>query len=129
LTKISLIQARNRDKAWAILGQQAAEKMKPIFGETANLRALQQSGKIAASVHGIEYNESATENEIRSEYVKCPWQDAYLAMDIASDWRLCASGHMAFTENMCNGLNPDATYKLAKNMPAADQICEGVTSI
>jgi hypothetical protein len=117
------------DKVWAILGQQAAEKMKPFFGETANLEALQQSGKMATSVHGIEYNESATENEIRSEYVKCPWQDAYLALDMPVDWRLCTSGHMAFAENMYKGLNPNATYKLAKNMPAGDQICEGVTSI
>jgi hypothetical protein len=36
---------------------------------------------------------------------------------------------MTFTENMYKGLNPNATYKLAKNMPAGDQICEGVTSI
>ena len=49
--------------------------MKPIFGETVNIEALQQTGKIAASVHGIEYSEKITDNEIQSEYVKCPWQD------------------------------------------------------
>lgn len=117
------------DKVWATLGQQAAEQMKSIFGDTVNIEALQQSGKMAASVHGIEFNENVTENEIRSEYVKCPWQDANLALDIPSDWRLCASGHRAFTESMFKGLNPNATYKIAKNMPSGDQICEGVTSV
>jgi hypothetical protein len=116
------------DKVWAILGQQAAEQLKPMFGESANIEALQQSGKIAASVHGIEYNENVTENEIQSEYVKCPWQDAYIALDMPADWRLCASGHLAFTENMYNGLIPNATFKLDKNMPSGDPNCEGVTS-
>ena len=117
------------DKVWAILGQQAAEQMKAIFGETVNIETLQQSGNIAASVHGIEYSENVTENEIQSEYVKCPWQDANLALDMPSDWRLCPSGHQAFTESMYNGLNPNATFKLDKNMPSGDQTCEGVTSI
>jgi hypothetical protein len=117
------------DKVWAILGQQAAEQLKALFGETVNIETLQQSGNIAASVHGIEYNENVTENEIQSEYVKCPWQDANLALDMPSDWRLCPSGHQAFTENMYNGLNSNATFKLAKNMPSGDQVCEGVTGV
>ena len=117
------------DKVWAILGQQAADQMKPIFGESVNIEALQQSGKMAASVHGIEYSEEITENEILSEYVKCPWQDAYLALNMPSDWRVCPSGHLAFTENMFNGLNPNTTFKLTKNMPSGDQTCEGVTTV
>ena len=53
-----------RDKVWTILGRQAAEQMKPIFGETVNIEALHQTGKMAASVHGIEYSEKITDNEI-----------------------------------------------------------------
>lgn len=117
------------DRAWAILGQQAAEQMKPIFGETVNIEGLQQTGKMAASVHAIEYSDKITENEIQSEYVKCPWQDAYLALGMPSDWRLCSSGHLAFTESMYKGLNPMATFELTKNMPSGDQVCEGITSI
>ena len=115
------------DKTWAILGQQAAEQLKPLFGETVNIEALQQSGAMAASIHGIEFSEKVTENKIQSEYVKCPWQEAYIALDMPSDWRVCSSGHLAFTESMYKGLNPNATYKMTKNMPSGDQICEGTT--
>jgi len=115
------------DKTWAILGQQAADQLKPLFGETVNIQALQQSGAIAASVHGIEFSEKVTENKIQSEYVKCPWQEAYIALDMPKDWRICPSGHSAFTERMYKGLSPNATYKMMKNMPSGDQICEGTT--
>jgi len=115
------------DKTWAILGQQAAEQLKPLFGETVNIEALQQSGAIAASVHAIEFSEKVTENMIQAEYTKCPWQEAYIALDLPSDWRLCPSGHSAFTENLYKGLNSNATYKMTKNMPSGDQACESTT--
>ncbi len=57
------------------------------------------------------------------------WQDAYIALDMPSEWRLCPSGHSAFTETMYKGLNPNANFKMIKNMPSNDRICEGVTSI
>ena len=116
------------DKTWAILGQQAAEQLKPLFGETVNIEALQQSGAMASSIHGIEFSEEVTENTIQSEYVKCPWQEAYLALDMPSDWRVCPSGHLAFAESMYKGLNPNATFEITKNMPSGDQICEGKTT-
>jgi hypothetical protein len=120
---------RASDKVWVILGQQTAEQLKPIFGETANIETLQQAGAIAENVHGIEVNTKIAENELQTEFIKCPWNDALTALDIAKDWRFCSSGHAVFTENMYKGLNPNATYKLNKNMPAGDQICEGVSSI
>ena len=83
---------------------------------------------MAASVHGIEFSEKVTENMIQSEYTKCPWQEAYIALDMPNDWRLCTSGHSAFTESMYKGLSPNATYKMTKNMPSGDQICEGKTT-
>ena len=116
------------DKTWAILGQQAAEQMKPLFGETMNIEVLQQSGAMATSIHGIEFSEKVTENTIQSEYVKCPWQEAYVALDMPSDWRVCPSGHLAFTESMYKGLSSNATYKMTKTMPAGDQMCEGTTA-
>jgi len=115
------------DKTWAILGQQAAEQLKPVFGETVSIEALQQSGAIAASIHGIEYSDKVIENAIQSEYDKCSSQEAYLALDMPSDWRLCSSGHSAFTESMYKGLSSTATYKMTKNMPSGDQTCEGTT--
>jgi hypothetical protein len=44
------------------------------------------------------------------------------------NWRVCPSGHLAFTESMYKGLNPNATYKMTKTMPSGDQICEGKTT-
>lgn len=116
------------DKTWAILGQQASDQLKPLFGENVNIEAIQQSGAIAASVHGIEFSEKVTENIIQSEYTKCPWQEAYVALGVPEDWRFCSSGHSAFTESMYKGLSPNATYKMTKTMPSGYQACEGTTS-
>lgn len=123
------IVKRASDKTWGILGQQAGEQLKPLLGEDINIEALQQAGAIAETVHGIEVNTKTTENELKTEFVSCPWNDALTAIGIPKDWRFCASGHVAFTESMYNGLNPKATYKLPQNMPAGDQICEALTSI
>ena len=116
------------DKTWAILGHQAAEQLKPLFGETVDIAAIQQSGQMAASVHGIELSDKTTENKIQSEFKKCPWQDAYIALDMPKAWRICPSGHFAFAESMYNGLNPGVTFKLSKNMPSGDNICESTTT-
>ena len=70
-----------------------------------------------------------TENQIETEFVKCPWQEANTALDIPEGWRMCPSGHAVFTENMYKGLDQKAVYKLTKSMPVGDQICEGITSL
>ena len=120
---------RASDKVWAVLGQLAAEQMKQIFGETINIETLQKAGAIAENVHGMEANQKMTENQLKTEFVKCPWQDANTALNMPDDWKMCPSGHVAFTETMYKSLDPKAAYKLTKNMPAGDQICEGISSI
>ena len=117
------------DKTWAMLGQQTAEQLKPLFGENVNIETLQQSGAMATSVHGMEMSEEISGNTIQSVYTKCPWQDANEAFAIPADWRLCQSGHLAFTDNMYKGLIPNTTYKMTKKMPSGDQICAGTTTI
>ena len=69
-----------------------------------------------------------TENQLQTEFVMCPWQEANVTLDMPDDWRLCSSGYVAFTETMDKGLDPKADYKLTKSMPAGDQICEGTFS-
>ena len=123
------IVKRASDKVWAVLGQQAAEQLKPVLGETINVEALQQAGAIAEAVHGIEANQKITENQLQTEFVNCPWQEANTALDMPDDWRMCPSGHVAFTVTMYKGLDQKAAYELTKSMPAGDQICEGITSI
>jgi hypothetical protein len=120
---------RASDKVWAALGQQAAEQLKPLFGDTVDIEGLNQSGAIAASVHGIEFNQDIGDGKIQTNYTKCPWQEANIALDTPADWRLCQSGHTAFTESMYKGLIPSAQYSMPKTMPGGDQICEGVTAI
>jgi hypothetical protein len=120
---------RASDKVWAVLGQQAAEQLRPILGEIINVQGLHQAGAIAENVHGMEVNRKMTENQLKTEFVKCPWQEANVALDMPNDWRLCPSGHLAFTKTMYKGLDPKADYKFIKSMPAGDQICEGISSI
>lgn len=120
---------RASDKVWAVLGQQTAEQMKPVLGEPINIETLQKASAIAESVHGIEANQKITKNELQTEFVNCPWQEANTALDMPDDWRMCPSGHVAFTETMYKGLDSKAAYRLTKSMPAGDQICEGISSI
>jgi hypothetical protein len=117
------------DKVWATLGEQAAVQLKPMYGEITDITALQQVGAIAESVHGIEVNEKITASQIETEFTKCPWQDAYIALDMPQDWRLCPSGHVAFTRAMYAGLSPKAGYELMQSMPGGDQICKGIASL
>jgi len=120
---------RASDKAWAIMGQQAAGQLKPILGETINIEALHQAAIIAENVHGMEVKTTTAENTLQQMFISCPWNDAHTSLGIPKDWRFCASAHVAFTENMYKVLNPNATYKLSQNMPAGDPMCEGITSI
>lgn len=117
------------DKTWAMLGQQTAEQLKPLFDENISIEALQQSGAMATSVHGIEMTEEVSGDTIQSKYTKCPWQDVYAALGMPADWRLCQSGHLAFTQNMYENLIPNAKYELTQKMPSGDEICEGRTII
>lgn len=117
------------DKTWAMLGQQTAEQLKPLFGKNVNIETLQQSGAMATSVHGMEMSEEISGNTIQSKYTKCPWQEANLALNMPADWRLCQTGHFAFTETMYKGLIPNAEYEMTEKMPSGDKICAGTTTI
>ena len=117
------------DKAWAFLGAQAAVQLRPLFPEPADIEAIYQSGQIAQAVHGIEVRDEVAQSEIYTEFVKCPWQDAYIALGIPEEWRLCPSGHVAFTESMYEGLIPDAKYELYQNMPGGAAVCTAKTTI
>ncbi len=117
------------DKVWAVLGSQAAEQMKPFFTEPVDIKAMRLAGAMAETVHGMEVKEEVTANEFHAEFVKCPWQDAYIALGIPEEWRLCPSGHVAFTENMYKGLTPGARYELSRNMPSGAKACAAKASI
>jgi hypothetical protein len=117
------------DKTWAMLGHNTAKQLKPMFGENLTVKNLKQSGMMATGVHGMEVTEQIDGNTIRSEYTKCPWQDVNMALDMPEDWRICQSGHAAFTDAMYKGLIPGAQYKLTNTMPAGDKICAGTTTI
>jgi hypothetical protein len=46
--------------------------MKAIFGEAENIETIQQAGKMAASVHGIEFSDETTTNEIKPNMLNVP---------------------------------------------------------
>lgn len=120
---------RASDKVWTVMGIQAAEELKPVLGERIDISALQQAGAIAEHIHGMDVRNSTSGNQMQTEFLKCPWQEANLALDMPQDWRFCTSGHQAFTQTMYRALDKKAKYELTRNMPGGDPICEGVTSI
>lgn len=117
------------DKTWAMLGQQTAQQLKPMFGESVNIESLQQSSAMVTGVHGMKLTEEISGNTIQSKYTRCAWQDVNLALNVPDDWRFCQSGHAAFTQSMYRGLIPNAEYKLTQKMPSGDQICVGETTL
>lgn len=120
---------RASDKVWATLGIQAAETMKPMFGDNITIEAIQQAGSMAEAIHGMEVEQIADGNRFETDFVKCPWQDAGNALNLPDTWRFCTSGHVAFTQNMYKGLNPNATYELVESMPAGAATCKAVTKV
>ncbi len=117
------------DRVWSTLGEQAGQQLKPVLGEIKNIAATEQAGAIARHVHGIEANVQQTEKESRTEFLKCPWQEALESLGLPKEWRLCPSGHAAFSEKMLKTLNPDISTKLTKSMPMGDKTCEEVSSL
>ncbi len=116
------------DKAWNIMGIQAGEQIRSLLGDTEKMAAIQQAGAIARSVHGIEANVESTEKEVRTEFLKCPWQEASEALSMPKEWRFCPRGHAAFAEKMLTTMYPDISYNLTKNMPMGDKVCEEISS-
>jgi len=119
---------RASDKAWGTLGDQAGEQLKALLGGAEKIVAIQQAGAIARSVHEIEAKVEAKENEVRTEFSKCPWQEASESIGLPQEWRFCPSGHAAFAERMLKTLFPDVSFKLTKSMPTGDPVCEEISS-
>ena len=84
------------DKVWAVLGEQAAGQLKPILGDAINISALEQSGAIAEEVHGIEATREASESEIHTKFMKCPFSLRIISLAWISGGclRLMASNDM-----------------------------------
>ena len=116
------------DRVWSILGEEVGQQMKALLGQAEKGAAIQQASALAENVHGIETKQETKENELRTEFLKCPWQEAAESLGLPQEWRLCASGHSAFAEKMFNTMYPGASFELSKSMPAGDKICEGTAS-
>ena len=119
---------RASDKAWSILGEQVGQQMKPLLAQAEKGIGIKQAAAMAESVHEIQANQELKQNELRTEFVKCPWQEAAESLGIPRDWRFCPSGHSAFAVNMFKAMYPDASFQLTKNMPMGDKTCEGIAT-
>ena len=102
--------------------------MKSLLGQGEKGAAIKQASAMAESVHEIQSNQELKEKELRTEFVKCPWQEAAESFKIPGDWRFCPSGHSAFAVNMFKAMYPDASFQLKRNMPMGDKVCEGIAS-
>ena len=117
------------DKTWGVLGIEAGRQMKALFKDAPIKDAVFTSGSIASAIHGMQLKEELAESEKRVEVQKCPWHDAAEALNIPREWRLCMSGHSAFSANMLKTISPETTFEMKRNLPAGDAVCEETISV
>lgn len=119
---------RASDRVWSILGEEVGQQMKTMFAQAEKGVAIQQASAMAENVHGIEAKQETKENQLKTEFLQCPWQDAAESLGLPQDWRLCTSGHSAFAEKMVGTMYPGASFELSKSMALGDKTCEGTSS-
>jgi len=117
------------DKAWGPVGIEAGKQINALFADAPLQDAVFTSGSIASAVHGMEVQEEQSESEKHVEIQKCPWHDAAEALNMPKEWRLCLSGHKAFTTNMLDMISPDATFKMTKSLPSGDTTCQEIVTV
>jgi len=117
---------RASDQVWAQMGEQAGRLMKSLFaGEPTDVVA-QKSGAITMEMHGMVFRRWMLEGGHRTEVQRCPWHDAAEQLALPASWRMCASGHIAFTDAMYKVLNPEIVVLPEKEMPRGDTVCTEV---
>ena len=112
------------DKAWAAIGVIAGQEFKEFYKDSPAKDALFNSGSIVAEVHAMEVKEETGDTEKHVEISKCPWNEAAEAFGMPEEWRLCRSGHEAFTATMLQTITPEARFEMPQSMTAGDAICE-----
>jgi len=117
------------DRTWGALGLEAGKQIKALFADAPIQDALFTSGSIASAIHGMQLTEEKSESQKRVEVQKCPWHDTAEALNMPNEWRLCASGHKAFSTNMLNEISPSATFEMSKNLPSGDSICKETITV
>ena len=117
------VQAAN-DKTWQMLGQAAGDEIKEIFPDSSTIEALFASGTLASAVHGMQVQEERRYSEKRVKVEKCPWHDAAEAFGLPEDWRLCLSGHKAFTIAMLKAISPTATFEITQSLVEGAPYCD-----
>ena len=117
------------DKTWGALGIEAGKQIKALFADAPIQEAVFTSGSIASAVHGMQIKEEISETQKRVQVEKCPWYDAAEALNMPKEWRLCTSGHKAFSTNMMNAISPSVTFEMSKDLPSGDSMCEETVTV
>ncbi len=112
------------DKTWQVLGQAAGEQFKALAAGAAVTDVLFDAGTIAASVHGMQFEEERGETEKRVKIEKCPWHEASQAFDLPGDWRFCQSGHTAFSNAMLQTISPEASAEITQSLVEGAPFCD-----
>lgn len=117
------------DRTWAALGTEAGRQLRELFADAPVREAVFASGSIASAVHGMEVREEQDQNQKHVTVQACPWHDAAEALNMPREWRLCKSGHEAFTTAMLKGISPDVAFEMSKALPHGDTACEEIVTV
>jgi hypothetical protein len=112
------------DKTWAALGVKAGQDFKEFYKDAPAKDALFTSGSIVAEIHEMQVKEEMGDIEKHVEISKCPWNEAAQAFNVPAEWRLCKSGHEAFSATMLQTIEPSARFEMSKWLTDGDHICE-----
>ena len=94
------------DKTWRSIGQSAGAELKPLYENASASDMVQQTGSMAAEIHGMAIRREAAEGAHRIEFASCPWNEAAESLSLPENWRLCKSGHDQFVNAMYQAINP-----------------------
>ncbi len=117
------VKAAN-DKTWQMLGRAAGEQFKALTAGAAVTDVLFDAGTIAASIHGMQFQEERGATEKRVKIEKCPWHEASQTYNLPDDWRFCQSGHTAFSNTMLQTISPKARAEVTQSLVAGDPFCD-----
>ena len=112
------------DKTWQMLGQAAGDQIKANYPDSSTIEVLFASGTMASAVHGMQVQEERRYSEKRVKVEKCPWHEAAMAFGLPADWRLCLSGHKAFTATMLQAISPKAQFEITQSLVEGAPFCD-----
>ena len=113
---------------WSQVGKGSKELADTLGLKAESPKDIEEIMELAAMASmGPEFkfeNIEASEDRSVRRMTQCPWYERWKEQGIKEDF--CTVGHQAWGEGAMEGLNPNFTFKLTKNMVRGDPYCEWV---